>query len=51
VNSFAKSNGQLESKVFLLKRFINNLNFEQAMKFLEAVEKGIFDSSRGNILA
>lgn len=50
VNSFSKSNGMLESKVFLLKRFVTNLDFEQAMKFLEAVEKGIFDSSRGNIL-
>lgn len=50
VNSFEKSNGQLESKAFLLQRFIPLLNFEQAIKFLEAIERGVSDSSRGNIL-
>jgi hypothetical protein len=50
LNSFARVSGQLESKHFLFKRFIPNLKFEQAMKFLEVLEKGISDSSRGNIL-
>ena len=30
VNAFEKMNGQLESKCFLLKRFINSMRFEQA---------------------
>ena len=39
----------LEAKCFLLKRFINKMNFEQANKLLESVEKRVFDSSKGNI--
>ena len=49
VNSFEKMNGQLESKCFLLKRFINSMRFEQAQQFVESIEDRISDSSRGNI--
>lgn len=49
VNSFSKANGQLESKSFLLKRFIGAMRFEHAQKFLEAIEERVNDSSRGNI--
>ena len=34
VNSFSKANGQLESKCFLLKRFISAMRFEQAQDFI-----------------
>lgn len=50
VNAFTKSNGMLEAKCFLLKRFMGKMNFEQANKFLEAVEQRVNDSSKGNIL-
>ncbi len=50
VNAFTKSNGMLEAKCFLLKRFMGRMNFEQANKFLEAVEQRVNDSSKGNIL-
>jgi hypothetical protein len=50
VNSFTKNNGMLEAKCFLLKRFMNKMNFEQANKFLEYVEASVFDSSKGNVL-
>ena len=49
VGSFSKANGQLESKCFLLKRFISHMRFEQAAQFLEAVEERTSDASRGNI--
>ncbi|CDW87773.1 transient receptor potential cation subfamily member 4 [Stylonychia lemnae] len=50
VNAFTKTNGLLEAKCFLLTRFINKMNFEQANKFLEAVDQRVSDSSKGNIL-
>lgn len=50
VNTFTKTNGMLEAKCFLLKRFINHMKFSQANKFLEAVELRVNDSSKGNIL-
>jgi hypothetical protein len=50
VNSFMETNGMLESKAFLLKRFITRMNYEQAIVFLQAVEKGVKNQSRGNIL-
>lgn len=50
VNAFSKSNGMLEAKCFLLKRFVNKMTFEQANKLLESVETKVFDSSKGNIL-
>lgn len=50
VNSFEKSNGLLEAKCFLLKRFINKMNYEQANKFLETIEHRVNDSSKANIL-
>lgn len=31
----------LESKSYLLKRFISKMKYEQAIVFLEAVEKGV----------
>jgi len=49
VNSFSKANGQLESKCFLLKRFIGAMRFEHAQKFIETIEAVVNDSSRGNI--
>lgn len=49
VNSFSKANGQLESKCFLLKRFIAGMRFEQAQAFLEGIEERTNDESRGNI--
>ena len=50
VNSFSETNGMLESKVYLLKRFIARMNYEQAVTFLEAIEKGVKNQSRGNML-
>jgi hypothetical protein len=50
VNSFYETNGMLESKAFLLKRFISKMKFDQAIDFLEAIEKGVANKSRGNIL-
>jgi hypothetical protein len=50
INSFSKSNGMIEAKCFLLKRFMSKMNFEQSINFLEAVESRVFDSSKGNIL-
>ena len=49
IAAFGKANGQLEAKAFLLKRFMTHMRFEQAAKFLEIIEYGIYDSSRGNI--
>mmetsp|Transcript_31446 Transcript_31446/g.39061 ORF Transcript_31446/g.39061 Transcript_31446/m.39061 type:complete len:241 (+) Transcript_31446:849-1571(+) len=49
VNSFSKPNGQLDSKCFLLKRFISAMRFEHAQKFVEAIEETVNDASRGNI--
>ena len=50
VGGFTKANGQVESKCFLLRRFIQGMRYEQAVKFLEAIEERVNDSSRGNIL-
>jgi hypothetical protein len=50
VNGFAKSNGQLEAKAFLLKRFITHMKFDVAQKFCETIEEKVFDRSRGNIM-
>ena len=50
VNSFTETNGMLESKAYLLKRFIKHMKYEQAIKFLEAIEKGVTSKSRSNIL-
>ena len=50
VNSFSETNGMLESKAYLLKRFIKHMKYEQAIKFLESIEKGVTTKSRGNIL-
>lgn len=50
MNGFSKANGQLESKAFLLKRFIRHMTFEVAQSFLEAIEERVFDQSRGNIM-
>jgi len=50
VNSFSKTNGMIEAKCFLLKRFMSKINYEQAIKLLEAIEARVFDSSKGNIL-
>ena len=50
VNAFSKSNGMLEAKCYLLKRFVSKMSFEQANKLLESVEANVFDSSKGNIL-
>lgn len=49
IASFSKANGQIEAKVFLMKRFIRFMRFEQAARFLDIVEYTINDSSRGNI--
>ena len=49
VASFDKTNGQLESKAFLLKRFLYYMRFDTAAKFIEIIEDRIKDSSRGNI--
>ena len=50
VNSFSEGNGMLESKAYLLKRFIARMSYDQAIDFLEAIEKGVKNQSRGNIL-
>lgn len=50
VRSFQKPSGQLESKCYLLQRFITQMNFDQANLFVEAIEERIKDSSRGNLL-
>ena len=49
VNSFSKMNGQLESKCFLLKRFISFMSYEKAQEFVEIIETRVVDPSRGNI--
>jgi hypothetical protein len=41
VNAFTESNGMLESKTFLLKRFVAKMNYDQATKFLSAIEKSV----------
>jgi len=41
VNSFTESNGMLEAKAYLLKRFISKMKYEQAIAFLEAIENGV----------
>ena len=41
VNSFSESNGMLESKAYLMKRYISKMNFEQATTFLTAIEKSV----------
>jgi hypothetical protein len=41
VNSFSESNGMLEAKAFLLKRFVAKMNFDQATRFLSAIEKSV----------
>ena len=50
MKAFTETNGMLEAKAFLMKRFIKYMTFEQAIKFLEAVEQGVTTKSRGNIL-
>jgi len=50
VNAFTENNGMLEAKTFLLKRFVKKMNYEQASTFLEAIEKGVKNQSRGNLL-
>jgi hypothetical protein len=50
VNAFTETNGMLEAKTFLLKRFIAKMNYDQAISFLEAIEKGVKNQSRGNLL-
>lgn len=51
INSFSKSSsGLLEAKCFLLQKFFQKLNFEQAVKLLAAIEERVNDSSKGNIL-
>ena len=50
VRSFEESNGMLECKAFLLKRFIKDMSYEQAVEFLTAIEEGVTTKSRGNIL-
>lgn len=50
VNSFSETNGMLEAKAYLLKRFVAKMKYEQAIQFLEAIEKGVKNQSRGNIL-
>ena len=50
VNSFTKSNGLLDAKCFLIKKFFGKLKFDQATKMLEAIEHRVNDSSKGNIL-
>lgn len=50
VNAFTETNGMLESKTFLLKRFVASMSYEQAIRFLEAIEKGVQNQSRGNLL-
>jgi len=50
INGLSENNGMLEAKTFLLKRFISKMNYDQASKFLEAIEKGVLNKSRGNLL-
>ena len=50
IKAFTETNGMLEAKAFLIKRFIKYMTFEQAIRFLEAVEQGVTTNSRGNIL-
>jgi len=50
VNSFSETNGMLEAKSYLLKRFVAKMKYEQAIQFLESIEKGVKNQSRGNIL-
>lgn len=50
VNAFSKTNGLIEAKCFLTKRFMPKMSFEQAVKLIEAIEARVFDSSKGNLL-
>lgn len=50
MTSFQKSNGLLDAKCFLLRRFVTTMRYDQAVLFVEAVEERLKDSSRGNIL-
>lgn len=50
IMSFTESNGMLEAKAFLLKRFIKDMSYEQAVAFLTAVEQSVRSKSRSNIL-
>ena len=50
VNSFSETNGMLESKAYLMKRYISKMSYEQATTFLTAIEKSVQNKSRGNIL-
>jgi hypothetical protein len=50
VNSFTENNGMLEAKTFLLKRFIHKMNYDQAIQFITAIERGVKNNSRGNLL-
>lgn len=50
VNSFSENNGMLEAKSFLLKRFVAEMSYDQAIQFIEAIEKGVKNNSRGNLL-
>lgn len=50
VSSFQKSNGQIESKCYLLRRFISGMRYDHAVTFIETLEERVKDHSRGNIL-
>lgn len=50
MNSFTENNGMLEAKSFLLKRFVAEMSYDQAIQFIEAIEKGVKNNSRGNVL-
>lgn len=41
INSFTESNGMLESKTYLLKRYVSKMQFDQAVAFLEAIEQSV----------
>ena len=49
INAFDKSNGMLEAKCFLVRRFIKKMDFYQANNLLRVIEEKVFDSSKGNI--
>lgn len=40
----------LEAKSYLLKRYVSKMSYNHAIEFIEAIEKGVQNQSRGNIL-
>lgn len=50
IAAFEKPNGMLESKCYLIRRYLKDLTYAQANHLLEVIETRVYDKSKSNIL-